>query len=360
MQNVLVTGGAGFIGSNFIYHLLKTEPGIKIVNLDALTYAGSLENLKNLPDPTRHIFVEGDIRNREMINDLMRQYSIDTVVHFAAESHVDRSILGPELFLQTNVMGTFTLLEAARKFWLEEKAFSADQVRFHHVSTDEVFGSLGPADPPFSETTPYSPNSPYSASKAGSDHIVRAYAHTYNLPVTITNCSNNYGPHHFPEKLIPLVILNALAGKDIPVYGDGQQIRDWLFVDDHCEAILLVIKRGVPGETYNIGGNNQPTNLSIVQTICDLLDELHPDQYTPRRNLIKFVTDRPGHDRRYAINIEKINKILGWKPRHSLEDGLRETIQWYLAHLDWAKAIQEKMDYQKWVSQNYQQREKQA
>ena len=360
MQNILVTGGAGFIGSNFIHHLLGAEPGVKITNLDALTYAGSLENLKNLPDPARHIFVEGDIRDQDTINDLMRQHSIDTVVHFAAESHVDRSILGPELFLQTNVMGTFTLLEAARKFWLEEKTFPADKVHFHHVSTDEVFGSLGPDDPAFSETTPYSPNSPYSASKAGSDHIVRAYAHTYNLPITITNCSNNYGPRHFPEKLFPLVILNALAGKDLPVYGDGQQIRDWLFVEDHCEAIWLVIKRGIPGETYNIGGNNQPTNLSIVQTICDLLDELHPDQHTPRRSLIKFVTDRPGHDRRYAINIDKINKTLGWRPRHSLEDGLRETIQWYLANMDWARVIQEKLDYQKWVSQNYHQREKQA
>lgn len=360
MQNILVTGGAGFIGSNFIHYLLKEEPDVKVVVLDALTYAGSLENLKNLPDPDRYIFVEGDIRDREMVDGLMRQHSIDTVAHFAAESHVDRSILGPELFLQTNVMGTFTLLEAARKFWLVENTFPMDQVRFHHVSTDEVFGSLNPEDPAFSETTPYSPNSPYSASKAGSDHIVRAYAHTYNLPVTITNCSNNYGPRHFPEKLFPLVILNALAGKDLPVYGDGQQIRDWLFVEDHCEAIWSVIKHGTPGETYNVGGNNQPTNLSIVQTICDLLDELHSDQYTPRRSLIKFVTDRPGHDRRYAINIEKISSTLGWQPRHSLEDGLRETIQWYLSNMDWAKAIQEKMDYQKWVSQNYQQREKQA
>lgn len=354
---MLVTGGAGFIGSNFIHYLLNAEPEVNIINLDALTYAGSLENLKNLPDPARHTFIEGDIRNQDLVSALMRQYSIDTVVHFAAESHVDRSILAPELFLQTNIMGTFSLLEAARKFWLEEKAIPLARVRFHHVSTDEVFGSLGPTDAAFSETTPYAPNSPYSASKAGSDHIVRAYIHTYNLPITITNCSNNYGPRHFPEKLIPLVILNALAGKELPVYGDGQQIRDWLFVVDHCEAIQLVIKKGFPGETYNVGGNNQPANLTIVQTICDLLDEFVPDQYTPRRSLIKFITDRPGHDRRYAVNIEKINTALGWQPRHSLDAGLRKTVQWYLANSNWSKAVQEKSDYQKWVSQNYQQRE---
>ena len=360
MQNILVTGGAGFIGSNFIHYILKVEPDVRVVNMDALTYAASLENLEGLSAPDHYTFVEGDILNRELVDGLLRKHSIDTIVHFAAESHVDRSILGPELFLQTNVMGTFTLLEAARRFWLEEKTLPVEGVRFHHVSTDEVFGSLGPDDPAFSETTPYSPNSPYSASKAGSDHIVRAYAHTYHLPVTITNCSNNYGPRQFPEKLIPLVILNALAGRDLPVYGDGQQIRDWLFVEDHCEAIWAVLKRGVPGETYNIGGNNQPANLGIVQTICDLLDELVPDGHTPRRQLIKFVTDRPGHDRRYAINIDKISNALGWQPRHSLKEGLRETIQWYLDNESWAKAVQEKLDYQKWVSKNYHQREKQS
>lgn len=357
MQNILVTGGAGFIGSNFIHYLLKVEPNVMVVNLDALTYAASLNNLNDLPDPERHTVVEGDIRNRDLIDGLLRRYRIDTVVHFAAESHVDRSILGPELFLQTNIMGTFTLLEAVKKFWLEEQIIPQGESRFHHVSTDEVFGSLSPTDPAFSETTPYSPNSPYAASKASSDHLVRAYAHTYNLPVTITNCSNNYGPRQFPEKLIPLIILNALSGKDLPVYGDGQQIRDWLFVEDHCDAIYRVLTKGTLGETYNVGGNNQPPNLSIVETICDLLDELRPDQHVPRRRLIKFVKDRPGHDRRYAINIEKINTELGWSPRYTLQDGLRETIQWYLDHPDWASSIHEKQDYQTWISKNYNQRE---
>ncbi|MBI5839222.1 MAG: dTDP-glucose 4,6-dehydratase [Chloroflexi bacterium] len=359
MQNILVTGGAGFIGSNFVHYLLDAEPDVKVINLDALTYAASPENLENLPDPGRHVFVKGNILDRDLVNGLMQEHSIGTVVHFAAESHVDRSILGPELFLQTNIMGTFTLLEAARAFW-SGKGLEHPEVRFHHVSTDEVYGSLGPDDPAFSETTPYSPNSPYAASKAGSDHIVRSYAHTFNLPTTITNCSNNYGPRQFPEKLISLIILNALAGKDLPIYGDGRQVRDWLFVEDHCEAIWTVVKRGVPGETYNVGGNNQPTNLSIVESICDLLDELVPDQHTPRRNLIKFVTDRPGHDRRYAMNIGKISRTLGWRPRHTLQNGLRETIQWYLSNMDWANAIRERNEYQKWVSKNYSQREKQA
>ncbi|MBL8063917.1 MAG: dTDP-glucose 4,6-dehydratase [Anaerolineales bacterium] len=357
MKNVLITGGAGFIGSNFIHYLLKAEPHISIVNLDALTYAASVDNLKNLPDLSRYIFVEGDIRDRTLIEDLLRKYTIDTIVHFAAESHVDRSILGPELFLQTNIMGTFTLLDAAKRFWLEEQSVPKAEIRFHHISTDEVFGSLSSTDPAFSETTPYAPNSPYAASKASSDHLVRAYAHTYNLPVTITNCSNNYGPRQFPEKLIPLIILNAFSGKDLPVYGDGQQIRDWLFVDDHCAAIHVVLKHGVIGETYNIGGNNQPTNLSIVETICDLLDELVPDQHVPRRKLIKFVKDRPGHDRRYAINIGKVNADLGWAPKYSLNEGLRETIQWYLDHLEWARSVHEKRDYQKWISQNYTERD---
>ena len=361
MKNVLVTGGAGFIGSNFVRYLLGTEQEVHVVNLDLLTYAGSLENLKNLPHQDRYTFVQGDICNRDLVNSLLREYQIDTVVHFAAESHVDRSILGPEPFIQTNVFGTFSLLEAARQYWIVESNLPLDQVRFHHVSTDEVYGSLGPDDPAFSETTPYAPNSPYAASKASSDHLVRAYFHTYGLPVTITNCSNNYGPRQFPEKLIPLIILNALAGKPLPVYGDGQQIRDWLFVDDHCEAIWMVLKKGNLGETYNIGGGNQPANLTIVETICDLLDEMQPDSPNkPHRSLISFVTDRPGHDRRYAIDISKVSRELNWEPHHHLTDGLRETMIWYLNNLDWTVAVQKKKDYQQWMSTNYETRENKA
>lgn len=361
MKNVLVTGGAGFIGSNFVHYLLGTEQEVQVVNLDLLTYAGSLENLKNLPHQDRYTFVQGDICNRDLVNSLLREDQIDTVVHFAAESHVDRSILGPEPFIQTNVFGTFSLLEAARQYWIVESNLPLDQVRFHHVSTDEVYGSLGPDDPAFSETTPYAPNSPYAASKASSDHLVRAYFHTYGLPVTITNCSNNYGPRQFPEKLIPLIILNAIAGKPLPVYGDGQQIRDWLFVDDHCEAIWMVLKKGNLGETYNIGGGNQPANLTIVETICDLLDEMQPDSPNkPHRSLISFVTDRPGHDRRYAIDISKVSRELNWEPHHHLTDGLRETMIWYLNNLDWTVAVQKKKDYQQWMSTNYETRENKA
>lgn len=358
MKNVLVTGGAGFIGSNFVHYLLKTEPGVKLINLDALTYAGSQENLKDLPAGAAYSFVEGNICDSDLVAGLLRQHAIDTIVHFAAESHVDRSISGPEPFVQTNIVGTFRLLEAARQFWLEEKGVSDRPVRFQHVSTDEVYGSLSLEDPAFSETTPYAPNSPYAASKASSDHLVRSYAHTFNLPVTITNCSNNYGPRQFPEKLIPLIILNALDGKKLPVYGDGQQIRDWLFVDNHCEAILAVIKHGSAGETYNIGGENQPTNLTIVETICDLLDEFKPDPaLASRRSLIHFVTDRPGHDRRYAMNIDKIRKNLDWQPRHSLQDGLRETVQWYLSNTEWIAAIRAQQEYQQWLTKNYAKRE---
>lgn len=356
MKNVLVTGGAGFIGSNFVRYLLEADPQVQIINLDALTYAGSLENLKDLPNADHHTFVQGDICNRDFVRDLLRQYQIDTIIHFAAETHVDRSILGPEPFIQTNVIGTFTLLEAARQYWQVENALSLDQVRFHHVSTDEVYGTLAPDDPAFSETTPYAPNSPYAASKASSDHLVRSYNHTYQLPVTISNCSNNYGPRQFPEKLIPLVILNALTGKHLPVYGDGQQIRDWLFVTDHCEAIHKIVVDGKPGETYNIGGNNQPANLTIIETICDLLDELQP-LAEPHRSLIKFVTDRPGHDRRYAMNISKIERDLGWKPRYSLTDGLLATVQWILANPEWVSAIQKQHEYQTWLSKNYEKRE---
>lgn len=354
MRNVLVTGGAGFIGSNFVRYLLKVEPEVRIVNLDALTYAGSLENLKELPDPSRHIFVKGDICDRALVDDLLQHYRIDTLVHFAAESHVDRSILGPAPFIQTNVVGTFILLEAARRYWLEEKALRGEEVRFHHISTDEVFGSLGPDDPPFSETTPYAPNSPYAASKAASDHLVRSYGHTFGLPYSITHCSNNYGPYQFPEKLIPLMILNALEGKPLPVYGDGLQVRDWLHVEDHCEAIHLVLTKAPSGATYNIGGNNQPTNLFIVETICGILDEIQPGSGRGSyRDLIRFVKDRPGHDRRYAMDTSKISRELGWQPRHGLTQGLRETIEWYLSHPEWVTAIRKQADYQRWLEENY-------
>jgi dTDP-glucose 4,6-dehydratase len=359
MKNILVTGGAGFIGSNFVRCLLDSprESRIQIINLDALTYAGSLENLKNLPNSEQHTFIKGDICNRDLVRDLLRQHQIDTIVHFAAETHVDRSIQGPEPFIQTNVIGTFTLLEEARQYWLVEKGLPVDQIRFHHVSTDEVYGSLNPMDSAFSETTRYAPNSPYAASKASSDHLVRSYHHTYQLPVTISNCSNNYGPQQFPEKLIPLIILNALTGKPLPIYGDGQQIRDWLFVTDHCEAIYKILTLGISGETYNIGGNNQPSNLNIVQTVCDLLDELQP-QAESYRSLIKFVADRPGHDRRYAMNISKIEHELGWQPRHSLTDGLLATVQWILDNPDWVVAIEKQIEYQTWLTKNYEAREK--
>lgn len=359
MKNILVTGGAGFIGSNFIRYLLKAEPHCRVVNLDALTYAGSLENLKELPHSDRHFFIQGDIGHRSLVDGLFEDYQIDTVVHFAAETHVDRSILGPEQFMHTNVMGTFTMLEAARAHWLPENATPGPgQMRFHHISTDEVYGSLEPDDPPFSETTPYAPNSPYAASKAASDHLVRSYHHTYGLPVTITNCSNNYGPYQFPEKLIPLMILNALEGRPLPVYGDGQQIRDWLYVDDHCEAILTVLRGGEPGMTYNIGGDNQPTNLSVVHTICEVLDELVPNSpYKPHEGLIQYVTDRPGHDRRYAMDISRIQGELDWTPQESLHSGLLKTVHWYIEHTDWVDAIRDQESYQEWIERNYEQRE---
>jgi dTDP-glucose 4,6-dehydratase len=356
-RTILVTGGAGFIGSNFICSLLASEETVKIINVDALTYAGSLNNLKTVSSDARYSFVKGNVCDGPLIADLLRQNQITTVVHFAAESHVDRSIHNPGQFVQTNVVGTQTLLDACRQVWLEEKLLPLDRIRFHHVSTDEVYGSLQPHDPAFSETTPYAPNSPYAASKAASDHLVRAYHHTYGLPITITNCSNNYGPHQFPEKLIPLIILNCLAGKPLPVYGDGQQIRDWLYVEDHCEAINLVLSQGRVGETYNIGGNNQPSNLEIVQTLCALLDELVPHStFCPHSSLIQFVADRPGHDRRYAIDLTKIQTELGWQPRESLATGLRKTVIWYLANGDWIETIQRQNNYQEWLQNNYQQR----
>lgn len=357
MKNVLVTGGAGFIGSNFVRHLLKAESQVRVINLDALTYAGSLENLKDLPGVDRYTFVNGNICDRALVSRIFREHQIDTVVHFAAETHVDRSIVGPEPFIQTNIVGTFTLLEAARQFWLTDSSVPLESVRFHHVSTDEVYGSLKPGDPAFSETTPYAPNSPYAASKASSDHLVRSYSHTFGLPATISNCSNNYGPYQFPEKLIPLMILNAQIGKHLPVYGDGQQIRDWLFVEDHCEAIHAILTKGKRGETYNIGGGNQPANLTIVETICDMLDEFRPKDASHHK-LIQFVTDRPGHDRRYAMDIRKIQRELDWQPRHSLTEGLRATVEWYLSNPDWTAAIQKQRDYQSWIDRNYQKRER--
>ena len=359
MKNILVAGGAGFIGSNFVRYLLRARPGVRLVNLDALTYAGSRENLKALPAENRHAFVHGDIRNRGLVDGLLRKHSIDTIVHFAAETHVDRSILGPEPFIQSNVVGTFTLLESARQYWIGDGGPGSTAHRFHHVSTDEVYGSLRPDDPAFLETTPYSPSSPYAASKAASDHLVRAYAHTYGLPVTLSNCSNNYGPYQFPEKLIPLIILNALAGKPLPVYGDGQQIRDWLYVEDHCEAIQTILEHGPAGETYNVGGGNQPTNLTIVQTICDMLDELRPAAAS-HHQLLQYVADRPGHDRRYAMDITKIRRDLGWAPRHSLSEGLRHTVEWFLTHPDWADSIRQQSGFQTWMDRNYQDREKRA
>jgi dTDP-glucose 4,6-dehydratase len=358
---ILVTGGAGFIGSNFIHYVQRVAPQAQIVNLDCLTYAGSLENLKDLPDPERHIFVRGDICDRPLVDSLLRSHRVDTIVHFAAETHVDRSIANPEPFIRTNVLGTFTLLEAARKYWLEERGgdFPCPVVpnRFHHISTDEVFGSLGANDPAWTETTPYAPNSPYAASKAASDHLVRSYGHTYGLPVTITNCSNNYGPRQFPEKLIPLMIANALNGRPLPVYGDGQQIRDWLYVEDHCDAIWTVVRQGRPGETYNIGGGNQPVNLVVVNTLCEIMDECLPNSpYVPHQSLIRYVPDRPGHDRRYAIDITKIRSELGWQPRQSLETGIMKTAEWYLENTAWIQAIQKQQEYQNWLEKNYDKR----
>jgi dTDP-glucose 4,6-dehydratase len=353
-KNILVTGGAGFIGANFIQFLLKTDPGVQVWNLDALTYAGSLENLHGLVAPERHEFIQGNICDGELVRRVLREHEIDTVVHFAAESHVDRSIAGPAPFIETNIHGTFIMLEAVRVVWLTEKHLGPNQVRFHHVSTDEVFGSLAPGEPAWDERTPYSPNSPYAASKASSDHLVRAYGHTYGLPVTISNCSNNYGPYQFPEKLIPLVILNAVEGKPLPVYGDGMQIRDWLYVEDHCDAIWQILRNGQPGETYNIGGNNQPANIEIVKTICSILDEYLPVSiHKPHDQQIRYVADRPGHDRRYAMNIRKIQHELGWQPRHALADGLRDTVTWYLQHPEWVRVIREQLGYQQWVDQNY-------
>ncbi|MGA1621976.1 MAG: dTDP-glucose 4,6-dehydratase [Synechocystis sp.] len=335
---ILITGGAGFIGSNFVYHCVQTTPDRRIVVLDALTYAGNRATLAPLEHQANFRFVHGDIGDRPLIDQLLQEEAIETVAHFAAESHVDRSILGPGAFVQTNVGGTFTLLESFRHYW--QNAGKPEQFRFLHVSTDEVYGSLGPDDPAFSETTPYAPNSPYSASKAGSDHLARAYFHTYGMPTLITNCSNNYGPYHFPEKLIPLMCINILLGKSLPVYGDGQNVRDWLYVEDHCRALDRVITHGQPGETYNVGGNNEVKNIELVTMLCDLMDEIAPNlPVQPAKSLITFVKDRPGHDRRYAIDASKIRRELGWEPAVTVEQGLRKTIEWYLGHEDWWKPL---------------------
>jgi len=353
-MTILVTGGAGFIGSNFVLEWFKDAAtrGETVVNLDALTYAGNAENLSALSGDARHIFVHGDICDRALLDRLLSEHRPRAIAHFAAESHVDRSIHGPGAFIKTNVEGTFTLLEAARAYWNTLGVDDKAKFRFHHVSTDEVYGSLKPADPAFAETNPYEPNSPYSASKAASDHLVRAWHHTYGLPVVTTNCSNNYGPYHFPEKLIPLMIVNALAGKPLPVYGDGQQIRDWLYVTDHCSAIRAVLARGRLGETYNVGGWNEKANIDIVRTICALLDELRPDAAGSYSRLITYVKDRPGHDRRYAIDARKIERELGWRPAETFETGIRKTVAWYLEHSDWVGRVQSGA-YREWLAKNY-------
>ncbi len=350
-NTILVTGGAGFIGSNFILRLMERESA-SVVNFDKLTYAGNLNNLAPIAHDRRYEFVEGDIADRTLVRSLFDRRKPRAVVHFAAESHVDRSILGPDAFIRTNVDGTFALLEEVRAYWGRLDGQQSNDFRFLHVSTDEVFGSLGPNDAPFSETTPYAPNSPYAASKAASDHFVRAYHHTYGLPTLTTNCSNNYGRFQFPEKLIPLVILNALNGKPLPVYGDGQNVRDWLYAEDHCEAIATVLKQGRVGQTYNVGGWNEKRNLEIVETICDIVDEMAGSRGAPRRNLITFVKDRPGHDRRYAMDARKIERELGWRPRETFESGIRKTVRWYLENEEWVRGVTTG-NYRKWIETQY-------
>jgi dTDP-glucose 4,6-dehydratase len=349
---ILVTGGAGFIGSNFILQQLETDAATSLANLDKLTYAGNLRNIEAVATDRRYEFVHGDIGDRGLVRRLLEKHQPSAIVHFAAESHVDRSILGPDDFIRTNVDGTFALLEEVRAYWTSLSGDESKRFRFLHVSTDEVYGSLGPHDPPFSETTAYAPNSPYSASKAASDHLVRAYHHTYGLPTLTTNCSNNYGRFQFPEKLIPLMILNARDGKPLPVYGDGQNVRDWIYVADHCEAIAVVLARGTPGETYNVGGWNEKPNLEIVHAVCDIVDEMAPRAGGSRRELITFVKDRPGHDRRYAMDARKIERELGWRPKETFETGIRKTIRWYLENEEWVKDVTNG-SYRQWISTQY-------
>jgi dTDP-glucose 4,6-dehydratase len=338
MKTLLVTGGAGFIGGNFVHHVIRARDA-RVVNLDKLTYAGNLDTLAELGGNPRHVFVQGDIGDRSLVRRLLSDYEVDAVVNFAAESHVDRSIDGPAAFVETNVLGTFNLLDCARDYWSQLGLSGKQGFRFLHVSTDEVYGSLGPTGR-FTESTPYAPNSPYSASKAASDHLVRAWHHTYGLPVLTTNCSNNYGPYQFPEKLIPLMILKALDGEGLPIYGDGGNVRDWLYVEDHCRAIWRVLEAGRPGEVYNVGGDSERTNLQVVDTLCDLLDDLVPaSPHRPHAQLKRFVTDRPGHDRRYAIDASKLQTELGWRPEESFESGLRRTVDWYLNHRDWCARV---------------------
>ena len=352
IKPILVTGGAGFIGSNFVLDWIETESS-PVINLDKLTYAGNPLTLASLEDNPRYTFVHGDICDGELVVDLLERHRPRAIVHFAAESHVDRSILGPEAFLKTNIDGTFQLLRGALAFYRTLEGEEKENFRFHHVSTDEVFGTLKAEDPAFHEETPYAPNSPYAASKAASDHLVRAWHHTYGLPTLMTNCSNNYGPYHFPEKLIPLMITHALEGKPLPVYGDGLQVRDWLYVKDHCSAIRTVLAKGTVGQTYNIGGCNQRTNLEVVTLLCELLDELVPESdFRPHRQLIRFVTDRPGHDRRYAIDARKVERELGWKPAESFETGLRKTVEWYLANKTWTENVTSGV-YKQWIEKNY-------
>ena len=353
---IVVTGGAGFIGSNFVNAWVKLGLG-KVINLDKLTYAGNLENLAEISDDENHVFVQADIGDKETVAALLKQHQPKAVLNFAAESHVDRSIHSPGEFIQTNIVGTFNLLEEVRAYWRALNADAKRDFRFLHVSTDEVYGSLTADDPAFKETNPYEPNSPYSASKAASDHLVRAYHHTYGMPMLTTNCSNNYGPYHFPEKLIPLVIHNALNGKDLPIYGNGSNVRDWLYVEDHCSAIRRVLEAGKIGETYNIGGWNEMTNLEVVHTLCDMLDQAQPKASGSYRDQITYVQDRPGHDQRYAIDATKIERELGWKPAETFETGIQKTVQWYLNHQSWVEHVTSG-EYKKWIGDNYQAREK--
>lgn len=354
MQTFLITGGIGFIGSNFILKC-RQKNWANIINIDKLTYASNLQNLSQLSNDCGYNFVHGDIADLELLGYLLEQYQVDAIINFAAESHVDRSIISPHDFIETNVLGTFKLLEVSRSYWEKLSPQKREQFRFLHISTDEVYGSLGMTDRAFREDTAYAPNSPYAASKAASDHLVRAYYHTYGLPTLTTNCSNNYGPRQFPEKLIPLIILNALNGQPLPIYGDGQNVRDWLYVEDHCRAIYLVIQNSQAGEIYNIGGNNEQTNLAVVEQICSILDELAPKPNFCHSSLITFIKDRPGHDRRYAVDCSKIKRDLGWQPKENFESGLLKTVQWYLDNQNWVEQVQSGA-YQSWIQQNYEDR----